>query len=93
MSGQRKDFFSRLAGRLKDRHQLNTPVQGSFLERPQWKMEVVMATFTHPTKQVVRSYLNRRLRDPKPPPSPEEIRRQLGWSMAPSECKMAQSRS
>jgi hypothetical protein len=52
------------------------------------KMEVVMATFTHPSKQVVRAYLERRSRDPKPPPSPEEIRRQLGWGMASSShCK------
>ena len=58
-----------------------------------WKMEVVMTTFTHPPKQVVRAYLERRSREAKPPPSPEEIRRQLGWGMAPSEFKMAESRS
>ena len=52
-----------------------------------------MATFTHPTKHVVRAYLERRSRDPRPPPSPEEIRRQLGWGMASSDFKMAGSRS
>ena len=52
-----------------------------------------MATFTHPPKQVVRAYLERRSREAKPPPSPEEIRRQLGWGMAPSEFKMAENRS
>ena len=52
-----------------------------------------MATFTHPPKHVVRAYLERRCRDPKPPPSPEEIRRQLGWGMTPTEFKMADSRS
>lgn len=52
-----------------------------------------MTTFTNPTKQLVRAYLERRSRDPKPPPSPEEIRRQLGWGMAPSELRMAGCRS
>ena len=52
-----------------------------------------MATFTQPPKHVVREYLERRSRDPKPPPSPEEIRRQLGWGLAPSDFKMADSRS
>ena len=52
-----------------------------------------MPTFTHPPKQVVRAYLASRSRDPKPPPSPEEIRRQLGWGMAPPNFKMANSPS
>jgi hypothetical protein len=52
-----------------------------------------MTTFTHPSKQLVRAYLERRSRDPKPPPSPEEIRRQLGWGLAASEFKMAECRS
>jgi len=52
-----------------------------------------MATLTHPPKQVVRAYLERRSRDSKPPPSPEEIRRQLGWGMAPADFKMADSRT
>ncbi|HEY0061362.1 MAG TPA: hypothetical protein VGC21_04535 [Telluria sp.] len=52
-----------------------------------------MANFTHPPKHVVRAYLERRSRDPKPPPTPEEIRRQLGWGMAGVDCKLAGSRS
>lgn len=41
-----------------------------------------MATqVTHPPKELVREYLNRRVRSQKPPPTPEEIRRQLGWGM------------
>ncbi len=52
-----------------------------------------MASFNHPSKQAVRAYLERRKRDPKPPPSPEEIRRQLGWGLAVSDFKMASSRS
>jgi len=39
------------------------------------------ATTKNPTKHLVREYLARRSRDPKPPPSPEEIRRQLGWGI------------
>ena len=52
-----------------------------------------MPTMSHPTKQVVRAYLERRTRDPKPPPSPEEIRRQLGWGLTFPEMKLAESRS
>ncbi|MFL6656671.1 MAG: hypothetical protein ACJ8GW_01245 [Massilia sp.] len=52
-----------------------------------------MNSIQHPTKQLVRAYLERRSRDPKPPPSPEEIRRQLGWGMAPSEFKLTGSRA
>ena len=40
-----------------------------------------MAQTTHPSKYLVRAYLERRNHDPKPPPTPEEIRRQLGWGM------------
>ena len=52
-----------------------------------------MATITQPPKHLVRAYLERRTREHKPPPSPEEIRRQLGWGMAPSDFKMATSRN
>ena len=52
-----------------------------------------MATIIHPPKQAVRAYLARRARDTKPPPSPEEIRRQLGWGMAPSGFKIPDGRS
>lgn len=34
---------------------------------------------THPTKEQVREYMHRRETDQSPPPTPEEIRRQLGW--------------
>jgi len=52
------------------------------------------AMTTNPPKHVVREYLERRSRDPKPPPTPEEIRRQLGWEMLmPADVKMAQHRS
>ncbi|QNA88747.1 hypothetical protein G4G28_09990 [Massilia sp. Dwa41.01b] len=51
-------------------------------------------TTKNPPKHLVREYLERRSRDPKPPPTPEEIRRQLGWEMvSPSQMKLASGRS
>jgi hypothetical protein len=52
-----------------------------------------MPAFTHPPKHLVREYLERRKADPTPPPSPEEIRRQLGWGLLLPEFKLAESRS
>lgn len=40
-----------------------------------------MTQLTRPTHQQVREYLARRRTEGKPPPTPEEIRRQLGWGM------------
>ncbi len=40
-----------------------------------------MAITTHPSKQQVRDYLQRRSHEAKPPPSPDEIRRELGWQL------------
>ena len=42
-------------------------------------------TTNHPSKYLVRTYLLRRAGDAKPPPSQEEIRRQLGWGLVLSE--------
>jgi hypothetical protein len=42
-----------------------------------------MSTTTKPTKQQLRAYLYERQRATTPPPTPEEIRRQLGWAMVP----------
>lgn len=36
----------------------------------------------HPTKEQVRAYMAQRERARRPPPAPEEIRRQLGWRIA-----------
>jgi hypothetical protein len=52
-----------------------------------------MSASPHPSKQVVREYLQRRSRDVKPPPTPEEIRRQLGWGMLLPDLKLATSRT
>jgi hypothetical protein len=51
---------------------------------------------SHPPKHLVREYLERRTKESAPPPSPEEIRRQLGWGMlmvSADDDKMASSRS
>lgn len=40
---------------------------------------------THPTKEQVRAYMAARESARRPPPSPEEIRRQLGWRLQPSD--------
>jgi hypothetical protein len=40
-----------------------------------------MPTTSHPPKHLVREYLERRTKESAPPPTPEEVRRQLGWGM------------
>lgn len=35
----------------------------------------------NPSQQTLSEYLAARRRSGKPPPTPEEIRRQLGWNM------------
>ncbi len=40
---------------------------------------------THPTKEQVRAYMARRETAHRPPPAPAEIRRQLGWGLAPAK--------
>jgi hypothetical protein len=40
---------------------------------------------THPTKEKVRAYMLAREHTHRPPPPPEEIRRQLGWHVVTSE--------
>ncbi|WP_167399957.1 hypothetical protein [Massilia violaceinigra] len=52
-----------------------------------------MPAIIQPPKHLVREYLQRRSCDPKPPPSPEEIRRELGWSLLLPGFKLAQRRS
>ncbi|WP_168167834.1 hypothetical protein [Duganella sp. HH101] len=44
-----------------------------------------MTDITHPTKESVRAYMERRTQQScEPPPAQEEIRRQLGWHMLPA---------
>lgn len=40
---------------------------------------------THPTKEQVRAYMATRESAHRPPPAPAEIRRQLGWRLAPAD--------
>ncbi len=39
---------------------------------------------THPSKEQVRAYMLAREHALRPPPPPEEIRRQLGWRLTPA---------
>lgn len=52
-----------------------------------------MAQTNHPSKYVVRAYLERRSQEVKPPPTPEEVRRQLGWGLMAFDQKMQGGRS
>lgn len=45
-----------------------------------------------PSKYVIREYLERRSHEGKPPPSPEEIRRQLGWGLLAVDPKLSTPR-
>lgn len=42
-----------------------------------------------PTKQQVRQYMQHRVAEHKPPPPPDEIRRQIGWELAEAARKAA----
>jgi hypothetical protein len=55
--------------------------------------EIFMSTTSHPTKHLVREYLERRAREAAPPPTPEEIRRQLGWGRLLPDFKLAPPRN
>ncbi len=50
-----------------------------------------MHHITHPTKEQVRAYMQQREADRRPPPTPDEIRRQLGWIKAPVPASGTQS--
>jgi len=42
-----------------------------------------MTNTTHPDKRKVREYMESRALDDDPPPSPQDIREQLGWKIVP----------
>lgn len=42
-----------------------------------------MIDTTRPPKETVRQYMERRTLAEDPPPTPEEIRQQLGWYLIP----------
>jgi hypothetical protein len=51
-----------------------------------------MTQTTHPSKYLVRAYLERRAQEVKPPPTPDEIRRQLGWGLTAFDRKVGNGR-
>jgi hypothetical protein len=86
---QATNHLNRSAGRLEDRHQNSTP----FGKR---RLSMSLPVTSHPPKHLVREYLERRTKESAPPPTPEEIRRQLGWGMlmhSLDDDKMGSSRS
>lgn len=42
-----------------------------------------MVNVTHPDKELVRAYMSAPERKESPPPSPDQIKRQLGWGLIP----------
>ena len=50
-------------------------------------------TATKPHKQEVRNYMQGRAKAVTPPPTPEQIREELGWSMIEEERATAQKGS
>lgn len=44
---------------------------------------------TKPSKEVVREYMAKRREAKGPPPSPDEVRRQLGWPLIEAEREAA----
>ena len=48
-----------------------------------WRWE--MGTTSKPSKEQVREYMERRQAQHQPPPSCQEIRRQLGWELVQAE--------
>ncbi|WP_195763878.1 hypothetical protein [Pseudoduganella rivuli] len=42
-----------------------------------------MTKTTHPSKESVREWMERRTHAEDPPPTPADIRRELGWDLIP----------
>ena len=41
-------------------------------------------TATRPDKELVRAYMAKRTQTESPPPSPDQIKRELGWWLEPA---------
>jgi hypothetical protein len=39
---------------------------------------------SNPPKEKIREWMDRRTHEESPPPTPDEIRRELGWHLIPS---------
>jgi hypothetical protein len=92
------NHLDRSAGRLEDRHQVSTLARAAVAANapasPEAEVAMQTTTTSHPPKHLVREYLERRSKDTSPPPTPEEIRRQLGWGMLmPADDRIGTSRS
>lgn len=48
-----------------------------------------MTQTTHPSKEQVRQYMARRQEERRPPPSPQQVREQLGWKLIEAERQQA----
>lgn len=44
-----------------------------------------MAQTTHPSKELVRTWMQQRQAGRQPLPTPDEVRRQLGWELVEAE--------
>ncbi len=44
-----------------------------------------MTQTTHPSKELVRQHMQQRVKDHTPPPTPEQVRRELGWELIPHD--------
>jgi phosphoribosylaminoimidazole-succinocarboxamide synthase len=48
-----------------------------------------MAQTTHPSKDLVRNWLHQRQAERTPPPTPEQVREELGWKLIEAERRLA----
>jgi len=51
------------------------------------KQRPAMKQTSKPDKQRVRDYMQQRQAEQKPPPTPDEVRRQMGWDLMEAERK------
>lgn len=65
------------------RHAGRVPLPGSLDIRAGhcYHRELIMEKAIYPSKYLARKDRERRSQEVKPPPAPEEIRRQLGWGL------------
>lgn len=47
-------------------------------------MQLIRTQTTHPSKEAVRRLMQQRRQEHTPPPTPEQIRTQLGWRLLSS---------
>jgi hypothetical protein len=62
-------------------HAINAYVIINSIDQP----EHAMAQTNHPSKELVRDWMRQRQGEHRPPPTLDEIRRQLGWELVEAE--------